>query len=1553
MKLKQKNLLFKNLIRQNFKNWVQLIVMSFLLLISSLFFMLVLFSNTTLNNARNETNRISNLHDFVIDFNNAQNIGNNNISYNSENYYENALESAANLKNNNFNNQFIWDRVETRNLYFDRGNENSTFLKVVTDNQNARIDKLIISDGYNIGKNPNITVPITNQIVVEKKFAIEHNINIGAIIRLQSDNLGSNIKISDSGQSIPNGYNWFKVVGYGFSADYEAPIFTNQTVMPNKMNQFLVYVDPSQFGLTSNLTQFNNNDRYWNYLKNNDKWASLSSADTEIYYVAKFINNSEKNVNLVSDYLSHSKNDKLFSSDTVNLLNNYSDIIINNINNSNFQAKLKNDLKSQDINNEQNIKNDLINEINKTTNLNWDNRWNINLFLINDNSQKTSFDYYNYINDDVNYKELYVEIIQSPLQGENNIYNFSFKINNPLYQNYLSFNLNNSINDIAKKLVDDATKATFLQKIESNLLSVGNGDNYKNIKKQIINLIIENNRNNYSSIILDDIKKYLDDKLSYQLISADLDTTKDLNNQGQLTLLLDNNKEETINTNIILNNNDFSYFKDSKNPYNKFAYALGDKSYVFNSRTNELNTGVHIFNLFMGIMLLITLLISSIVLFLIIKKSVYYMKKQLGVLKAIGYSNSLLIGSFLSLPTVLTIFCVALAYPLALISQVILKHMMENYFNLIFTPLNLEYSLIVFAICVVSLFLFLIIISFFSCWISVSKPLTEMLYNSQKVSTSKFVEILKKPYKNRKFKIRFEISMLSQSLDKLVILSSTLLIVILLLSSAVIFPNIMYDNKKYATIDDKYNNLVQYQTPIYNSPYSFLKTYNPVATDDIPSNLNAIKNYVSAFANKNESTLSSNYYALDPKMNSVFLGQNLINLDNRIFTKDFLNQLDWNDADSSLDDICKTIWTDYSQISNIWKNYDSIYTNDKQLIYDTYREFYAKYQNTISLTINPRYIDHNNPNQNTDPAYIDFSKLGNDISNTKIQISDFKIVNNKVQENSLDKQLHIYNDQDFLTYDYAYMHLNKKDDEIKNYIQDFNTLFAAVYFGRVSQAIIQEMYSISPFEVQNQMKSKLDKDQNFNLSFNVVPYNPITDELGLMFNAQSSETHFNVLGVNNNSKLLNLKNLKNKYIQNLISNPTSNSDGSYNLIINESLEKKLGWKLNSIYSLNTFINQLEYNNNLISIKANDNQKYAYNSSDIFTNTGDIRNNNYSNLIFNALDDKNKYLYKSGLNMSTDDYTSYPTIDQQLVQNGNIALNTNLKNIKVKVVAIDRSYGQPTAYINNENALNIMQYNQSREFLFKMFQNEWSEVNYNGDLNIDFKQLNNYKSYEELLNDESNNAQLLLTMFKNEYPIFNYKMSNDSSVYDFTSSLSLSNLYGDFSKLALQGGLGYIDTKPDDGMIQWNSYGSSSLSSLSTIFGQKQALNEIDDKIDIILVFFTALAIIMALIIIIIVSDVIFNENKIPIITMKILGYNSFEVVKSIFGFYIILAIIIFLISLPVTFFTIKGFLSLASIAIPVFFSWTMPVILFVILSAIFFLIFYVNFKAIKDTSIIR
>ncbi len=1291
-KKRNKSLLFKNIFIQNFKNRLQLVVMVMLLLITSLIFMLTILTNETINNSVENTNTRSNLHDFIIDFNSASYIGPEPSSELQTSMLEQHVvdNSSSSIENN----EFVWDRVETRNFYFGQPGKNQKVLKVIAYNKDARVDKLVITDGYAIGENTEINSQFkpSQQIVVDSTFAKLNNLKIGSIMRIQPDSLGSTILVNNN-NTIEAGFNWFKIVGFGNSADYQSPIINQQQIIPNKNLQGVVYIDPSQYGLSEEIQPDGN--IFWNYTRENDPWATVSKEDNEIYYVGKF----------------------------------------------------KNDI--------------------------------------------------------------------------------------------------------------------------SNLHDV--------------NLI----------------KTYLQDY----------------------------------------------YSPNASNPDNYFVYALGDKNYRYNSRIENINIEVIAFNSFMTFLLIIILSISSILLFLVVQKNVNFMKKQLGILKALGYNNFRIVISFLAIPTIFVFFSVLFTYPLAIGAQFLTINIAEKYTNIIFqNSVNWLYTLKVFIFDVIMLFTFLMLISIITSGIMISKKPLKLLYNYEKMNNYYFVKLIKKPYKDKAFSIRFQMSIFAQSLTKMLIVLFTIFVGTFLLSFIFITPDVMNNNLTYSFKGQNYNNITTYTKPVYNSPFSFLKTYNPVAENNTNYPMGSPENIFYNFSSDNQDSLSSDTFALNPS-NSTIVGTSMSNLTYKVFTKYFLNNIDDN-LEEPKDSISGITWSDYDVMSSAFKSQSDPSTESISDIYNEYRNFYQLYKNTINLNINPYF-------RKDDLSILPESLNALDQNKFKNYFNDNYSLDNDIFDfDSLDfskngEELKINNDSDFLNY--SYDNLPNKEEASK-FIHCLNTIFGSVFFGRLSQAIVQETYIQSPYNVRSELKTNLESDDvtQYNLAFGLATYDPLKDELDTLINANDNSLNFNIYGLQSNSNIMKLSDGK-ENLNNKIVNPSdtykvstetnfTEEDNSinYNIVINKTLANKLNWSKNKIYKLEVNNSALQYkdSDSYNDIKVND---FKYDDS-LFGS--DQRYNDYKTISLNQSGSTN--IYDPGLNGRNADWTV------QNAQNRNLKMTPTTKDINVKVVGISNNYGTPSAYINNEDANHLMGYDISRDYLYKLFKTEWTYYSSILADGINGSSLpEDFNSFKE----QENKYPTWWRTFNSEYPIFNYKMSQNNQIDDLTYGTSVNNVYGDYTKIGLNGGSATTGITSSDSK-EWGRLGTGTIN-LALSHEQYEAyLENIYVVIDIVLAIFGIIAISMSIIIMALVTNVIFHENKRSILTMKVIGYKDNYITWTFFGFYLPVSILVFLVIYPIIWLFGKFIFnkisnSITTMYLPYFFTLWIPFVVLGIILLIYFILFMINYWKIR------
>ncbi len=1542
------DILFKNIIKQSIKNKSQTIIMVFLFLITSLFFMLTIVSNEQINDARISTEVKSNKHDFLINLfqTNYSGVNKNSIINDELNQY--AVESAANLQDNNF----IWDRVETRNYY---QNAQQDIIKLVTDNLKARVDKVVITKGYNISQNSKENIDPLHQAVMSPIFAKKHHIKIGNFIRIEPDKYGSSLIIKSKNilpkpQQIPTGMNWFKIVGFGVSSDFETPLLNQQIKLPNKSHQGILYVNPAQFGLSRIDTSINDGNSYWKYDRANDNWPMNSAYDKEIYYVSKFRKNTNRNIDEVSNYLKDNWNSQRTPDSKVDLNNLCDSKIKDEL--SNININLASNLNRN--NNQELIKSQLLNKINtilKKHNKFFSPLWSINLF--NDKNMQSTYDYSNFNNISQNIKP-YVLISQNqfatPTNAIKNFKHFGFQMFNTIkFSTNTDFSNNNSQDntDILNFVLNNPDNLS-----EFNLMDVytreGNSNIYYYIKNNFINNIIQIASKKYSDF--KGVKEDLENNLNFQFATAsektkfsDINLTNKQTEKDIINFKINyDDSSYNVNLPITIIPNNFHSFSNPSKYSDPLAYKVGDTRYLYSGRTSELPKEVIFFNSYMLSVLVIILVISAISLFLVIRKQIFYMRKQLGTLKALGYDNATLVASFLAIPVLFAAISVIFMYPVSIFCQYMIINFSSHYSDLAYNKINWVYNIKSFFLTLILLLSFLVVISLLSANKFTKKTVLNLIDNREEnpknATNMRFFIWMKKPYQKLKFKTRFQISIFFQSLSKVSWVVFTVIIGTFLLSLSILIPQVMEDNITYSLIGKDYNYSVEYQHPLYNEPTTFYKTYNEDANDSTKIPLTGT-DYSKIYLNQDN--MGPNIYDYNPNLNIQTLGMELSNLNYSNFSNTFLDIFDKKANDPIKGDLlARKIWNDYPQISDTFKEGTKISN-----IYNSYRNFYLSYKNSVNLIINPYFLTSDSINPNN--LNINLSKFNSSLPNSK-KNSDFDLDALNFQHTK--SNFTIKNDSDFILFNYNQMQItSSKQQEITQYIKQFNTWFYLTFYGRLSQSIVQEIFSQSPSFIRQIFKSKIEKNEEYNLAFNLNPYSPKTDELNTMISASANNLDFNIYGLSDADKFVHLETANhqdlNRLIKNNVIKSNDNNSKIYKVIINQSLSRKLHWNLNNEYQLSSYNQVLEDSNNKPLLLKN------YNYNNIYV-SNDSRMNNYSGIRY-----INNKIYDPSLSGIDADWMTQQT------QQGNLKLSQDTQNINVQIVGISSNYGLPEMYMSNENAIHILKYDKTRDFMFNQFKKEWWNSSNMIAKGIRSKGLDSYydlvqKSKQPIISQNGLNYKDILTIFNNEHPFYNQKLSKANTNYDINYGLSTWDPYGDFSKISLNGG-NALKVGDNSGIdYNWVSSGMGSVKAAIPQSLVKTMMSDYNSVINYVLITFAIISIGICFIIINLISTIIFSENRRIILTMKVLGYKDRYIAESLFGFYWIIILLVFLMIYPLAWFITHFAVtwisnnSTSGIVIPYFWNWFVPFIILGILSIIFIFIFWINYHRMQKTNVV-
>jgi ABC-type antimicrobial peptide transport system permease subunit len=143
------------------------------------------------------------------------------------------------------------------------------------------------------------------------------------------------------------------------------------------------------------------------------------------------------------------------------------------------------------------------------------------------------------------------------------------------------------------------------------------------------------------------------------------------------------------------------------------------------------------------------------------------------------------------------------------------------------------------------------------------------------------------------------------------------------------------------------------------------------------------------------------------------------------------------------------------------------------------------------------------------------------------------------------------------------------------------------------------------------------------------------------------------------------------------------------------------------------------------------------------------------------------------------------------------------------------------------------------------------------------------------------------LFNNAYPIFNFKYSLSTDLADINSGISSFQSYGDYSPIALNGGLA--------NGIGYDGMGESSIFGLIPMQISRDILFQLSSVIQAILILLIVVLITITFIIIMLTTSLIISDNIRFISTMKVLGYTNQDIARIVLGMYAIVILVMFVI----------------------------------------------------------
>ncbi|WP_342275768.1 ABC transporter permease [Spiroplasma endosymbiont of Nebria brevicollis] len=1022
----------------------------------------------------------------------------------------------------------------------------------------------------------------------------------------------------------------------------------------------------------------------------------------------------------------------------------------------------------------------------------------------------------------------------------------------------------------------------------------------------------------------------------------------------------------------------------------KLVYNLGDSDYRFNSRTSILTGTINGFTSLLIALLLIVLVITGITVVLITYKNIDNSRMQIGILKSLGYSNIKILITSLAYPMVAAFIGTILVFLPASGLQLIVVHTFANYFNLDFG--KFVFDGLGFLYCLILTFGFLSIIAWVISALTVIQNPIKLIKNESVTADSHFTRAIKRVSINRGFLTRFRLALFTSSIGKMAAASLTMFLGTTLMTTAIIGPKIMADNKLLSFTGMNYKSAVEYNIPTYNSPYTFYQTYNPntkpwdyktikQGTDTYQRPLRGDENNDEFVKEILANNINSEAYAPMTFANASAalstLGLfSLTYLDGKMFTKSFLNGLDSSDANSPylISTIVPSAWPAAWPIYlNALQNtdVDSYYSNDN---YNLLRKFYQDYRSTVAMNISGVISKSgqlsDNPNDFSNTLFKSFATKNDFLGKKTIPAYDnippiseggdtFETTIDNFQFDQSDKAYpwHVTNEKEILTKSATEL---PSQASRNSWINKISTWFGALFYSRIGQTVVQGTYSRSPYFIrQNIANAYNDPNSPFNISFNVLPFNNKTDELGTYFVGEPDK-YFNghkypmkVYGLQSQQQLEKPSMMQLYDSDGNVLNPLLESDDGSDttrIVINQTIAKQLNLHVNDPFMMTT-------NGNIMEFKNNPGDDYThFNVKDIsFTELGkNIVGNRSNNVTLN----KQSTRFTKVNKLKDNPYVSLNTATKMLKENvaGNVVTTRDSILTKYKVVGIYNGYGQPNAYISKTNADKLLHYNDktvnntdSRSMLFRIFQMEWkNEATWNG---IDFSVLKPADmDYAKFVNDATVDPNLV-KVFDNEYPLFNFKFSNSDVLPDITNSFSTSQIYGDYSPFGLNGGFEEASGETYEG------YGVGSALNVSPLYVHYQLLNQITTLVDAVLAAFIVFSLIISFFIILLTSNLVIYENRKVIATMKTLGYSDSKITNIVIGMYLPLIIAMFVIGFPIGWVIVSqviSYLALHTIwVLPLFFTWWLPFVVAGIVLGIYGATFMIGWNSMKKINPIK
>lgn len=1015
----------------------------------------------------------------------------------------------------------------------------------------------------------------------------------------------------------------------------------------------------------------------------------------------------------------------------------------------------------------------------------------------------------------------------------------------------------------------------------------------------------------------------------------------------------------------------------SDEAYHPILFKNGDQAYQYAGRTAAIISTIKIYQLLSGIILIVVLIVTIFTIVLVTQKQIDGTRSQIGTLKALGYYKREIVWNYVALPLMSSWFGGILGFIVAQFVQMPINKLFTDHFNLDLS--SWTFDIAAFMVVVLAMWLFVTAVTFLIAYLTMSDDVVKLVYATKNARISQFGYFVKSLTNNRSIEVKLRSALFGSSEGKIAGVGFVVLLSTILMTITFAAPTLLKNNQTAAYQGIKYQQLVEFNTPVYNNPYTFMKTYDAQVTSKT-----AAFNYSQALNKITSQPLtSSGNYDLDK------IVQQLLNakIPNEYYDLEFAAQPDGvvnplqvmttnlrmlNSYSVVLSTQYFHLLADFAQLdpfgwnilSNQWTGYldfinqiQAVPNTGSELLqatayFNILKSFYQVYTQSIGLVITKDYYDNpTNVAMTYDEQITAFNnkiKSGNltwfatfkgehkgstksfgDYLTTLQPNPNFSLTTSTylndegVEVTTPIGANHILSDKNGLSGNEGLVDQYLSADAnqivqvngatkgleiIKSYLADYLGWYDAYFSQRAGAAIVQTGFTRAPYFVQQYFKKAYyanENDQVYNFSFATIPYSPDQEQLGIKLSMESLNANpltFNIYGVENNNKFLALQNNHHNLMP-LLFNSAPIDDEATPIIVNQSLAKKLHLKTNQVVDFNRLYEEME--------NYTSGSKTAYKVSD--WNQSDPRKeggagfvttssmDSLSTTLKNPVTGKQEKISAGALNI---DNTPGQVYENYL--GGDVGFESKKAKTTFKIVGIADMYGTPQGWIANTQAKTLMNYDQAQAYLWAyLFAPQFAKT-FATTTKIKFPyDLRNltYKEFKTLfLLDDDNkyyqDAKNIDLIFNHAYPIFNFKYSLSDDIGDLQAGIATYSNLGDYSPIALNGGVAQDKT--------YDGIGMGAISTLTPIQISQEILTQITNMILGILIMVILLVIFITFVIVMLTTSLIIKDNVRFIATLKVLGYKNTTIVNMVLGMYAVMIVIAFSIGYVGGWFSLTG-----------------------------------------------